>query len=75
MIIHRAKAKSYLFLLIVIIEVNSLCEKPQKSIYFSFNSLSNRDHIEQLFDNISKQTAVYSIDYYDQASQKNYTIT
>jgi hypothetical protein len=55
--------------------VFSLCPQPQKSIYFSLNSLAHRDHLENLFLDLSSWATNYTMTYYDLNSQLMYALS
>jgi hypothetical protein len=64
------------FLLIIALfnEVHTTCENPQKSLFFSFNSLSKKDHISDMFEELNEKLTPYYFYYNDAQDDKRYNV-
>jgi hypothetical protein len=62
------------FILLVVCTLAGVCSEPQKSLYMSFPTLSKRDTLANLFEEMSQNTTIINSNYTDSNLQANFKI-
>jgi hypothetical protein len=51
--------------MLIAIALSDICTAPQKQFYLSYNAISNRDYLTNMFENISQAYPTYNMNYTD----------
>lgn len=60
--------------LFLVLASAKICDEPQRNIYMSFPTLSKRDTLANLFDEMSQKTTIIDNNYTDSTLQANFKI-
>ena len=71
----KAHFLSAIFLLISLSYQQQTCLEPQKAFYMSYNAMSKRDTLPNLFETINSKIPTYNASYTSQNNSHTYTIT
>lgn len=67
--------KIFVVVLLIVIQTQAdLCTEPQRTFYMSFPTLSKRDTLANLFEEMSNKTTIIDSNYTDNALQANFRI-